>query len=31
MFHELIDNFNEGELAARQSAALASAGVPASI
>ena len=30
MFHELIDNFNEQDLAARQSAALAEAQVPAS-
>ena len=30
MFHELIDHFNEAELAARQAAALAEAGVPAS-
>ena len=29
MFHELIDGFNEQELAARQAAALAEAGVPA--
>ena len=31
MFHELIDNFREEELAARQAAALAEAGVPASL
>jgi predicted unusual protein kinase regulating ubiquinone biosynthesis (AarF/ABC1/UbiB family) len=31
MFHELIDGFNEEELAARQAAALAEAGVPASL
>jgi hypothetical protein len=30
LFHELIDDFNEGEMAARQAAALAKAGVPAS-
>jgi predicted unusual protein kinase regulating ubiquinone biosynthesis (AarF/ABC1/UbiB family) len=30
MFHELIDGFNEQELAARQAAALAEAGVPVS-
>jgi predicted unusual protein kinase regulating ubiquinone biosynthesis (AarF/ABC1/UbiB family) len=31
MFHELIDSFNESELAARQAAALTEAGVPASL
>jgi predicted unusual protein kinase regulating ubiquinone biosynthesis (AarF/ABC1/UbiB family) len=31
MFHELIDGFNEEELAARQATALADAGVPASL
>jgi predicted unusual protein kinase regulating ubiquinone biosynthesis (AarF/ABC1/UbiB family) len=31
MFHELIDGFNEEELATRQAAALAEAGVPASL
>jgi predicted unusual protein kinase regulating ubiquinone biosynthesis (AarF/ABC1/UbiB family) len=31
MFHELIDGFNEAELAARQAEALAEAGVPASL
>jgi predicted unusual protein kinase regulating ubiquinone biosynthesis (AarF/ABC1/UbiB family) len=31
MFHELIDGFHEEELAARQAAALAEAGVPASL
>jgi predicted unusual protein kinase regulating ubiquinone biosynthesis (AarF/ABC1/UbiB family) len=31
LFHELIDGFNEAELAARQAAALAEAGVPASL
>jgi hypothetical protein len=31
MFNELIDNFNEQELAARQAAALVEAGVPASM
>ena len=31
MFHELIDGFREEELAARQSAALAEAGVPAAL
>jgi predicted unusual protein kinase regulating ubiquinone biosynthesis (AarF/ABC1/UbiB family) len=31
MFHELIDHFNEAELAARQAAALAEAGVPAAV
>ena len=31
MFHELIEGFNTEEVAARQSAALASAGVPAAI
>ena len=31
MFHELIDNFREEDLAARQAAALAEAGVPASL
>ena len=31
MFHELIDGFNEHELAARQSAALIQAGVPAAL
>ena len=31
MFHELIDNFREEDLAARQQAALAEAGVPASL
>ena len=30
MFHELIDNFNEAELAARQASVLAEAGVPSS-
>ena len=31
MFHELIDNFREEDLAARQAAALSEAGVPASL
>jgi predicted unusual protein kinase regulating ubiquinone biosynthesis (AarF/ABC1/UbiB family) len=31
MFHELIENFSESDLAARQAAALAEAGVPASL
>jgi predicted unusual protein kinase regulating ubiquinone biosynthesis (AarF/ABC1/UbiB family) len=31
MFHEMIDGFNEQELAARQAAALAEAGVPAAL
>jgi predicted unusual protein kinase regulating ubiquinone biosynthesis (AarF/ABC1/UbiB family) len=31
MFHELIDGFNEAELATRQSAALSEAGVPVSL
>jgi predicted unusual protein kinase regulating ubiquinone biosynthesis (AarF/ABC1/UbiB family) len=31
LFHELIDDFNEVELAARQAAALVAAGVPASL
>jgi predicted unusual protein kinase regulating ubiquinone biosynthesis (AarF/ABC1/UbiB family) len=31
MFHELIDHFNEAELAARQAAALAEAGVPTAV
>jgi predicted unusual protein kinase regulating ubiquinone biosynthesis (AarF/ABC1/UbiB family) len=31
MFHELIDGFDESELAARQAAVLAEAGVPASL
>jgi hypothetical protein len=31
MFHDLIDGFNEAELAARQAAALVEAGVPASL
>lgn len=31
MFHELIDNFNEQELATRQATALLEAGVPASL
>ena len=31
MFHELIDNFNESELAARQASALTEVGVPASL
>ncbi len=31
MFHELIDGFNEQELAARQAAALVEAGVPAAL
>jgi hypothetical protein len=28
MFHELVDDFKEGEVAARQHAALVAAGVP---
>ncbi len=31
MFHEMIDGFNEAELAQRQAAALAEAGVPATV
>jgi predicted unusual protein kinase regulating ubiquinone biosynthesis (AarF/ABC1/UbiB family) len=31
MFHELIDHFNEAELASRQAAALAEAGVPTAV
>jgi hypothetical protein len=31
MFHELVDDFKEGEVAARQHAALVAAGVPVTL